>query len=302
MVDATASPRLATIDQAAGGSRAGDDAVCETSIGTRVEDYRKACPGSVFAPAQDPAWIEAWQRHLKPDAVFVTARRDGGTLLAIALEVECRGPFKVARLFGGGHANGNFPPTSHDLAVKQHGAVVDAISRDLRAARPDIDLLALERLAPAWQGIRNPLLALPHGTSPNVALAVDLSGGFEAVLARSSGSKKRKRHRYQQRRLAAAGVVRHIRASDQETASRLLTTFFELKRSQLQRIGVRNVFGDAQVRAFFHDLFGPAAGQSPGRFVLDALEVDGTIRAVTGSSISGGRMICDFAAISDDEL
>ncbi|TIM24992.1 MAG: GNAT family N-acetyltransferase, partial [Mesorhizobium sp.] len=62
-------------------------------------------------------------------------------------------------------------------------------------ARPDIDLVALERLLPDLDGIANPLLSLPHFPSPNLSLAVDLAGGFDALLSRASGKRRRKRHR-----------------------------------------------------------------------------------------------------------
>ena len=37
-------------------------------------------------------------------------------------------------------------------------------------------------------------------------------------------------------------------------------------------------------------------------FVMHGLEVGGTLRAVTGSSIAGDRMICDISAIATDDL
>ncbi|TIU15883.1 MAG: GNAT family N-acetyltransferase, partial [Mesorhizobium sp.] len=37
-------------------------------------------------------------------------------------------------------------------------------------------------------------------------------------------------------------------------------------------------------------------------FVLHGLEVAGKLRAVTGSSRSGKRLICEFGAIADDDL
>ena len=40
----------------------------------------------------------------------------------------------------------------------------------------------------------------------------------------------------------------------------------------------------------------------PPPFVLHGLEVDGTLRAVTGSSRTSTRIICEFGTIADDDL
>jgi CelD/BcsL family acetyltransferase involved in cellulose biosynthesis len=155
---------------------------------------------------------------------------------------------------------------------------------------------------PEWQGRANPLAVLPNTSSPNVALAVDLSGGFDAVLAKAHGSKKRKKHRYQLRRFQASGDIRRVTATSRQDVRALLYAFFDMKGGRLKKLGVANVFGDGKVKAFFHDLFADATADAEPAFVLDGLEVDGKLRAVTGSSRSGDRMICDFAAIADDEL
>ncbi len=67
-------------------------------------------------------------------------------------------------------------------------------------------------------------------------------------------------------------------------------------------LGIANVFGDAKVRAFFHALFAGALAQRPPPFVLHGLDVAGKLRAVTGSSRAGKRLICEFGSIADDEL
>jgi len=275
------------------------------SLAAQVVDaaaYASACRDSTFAPAQSPDWITAWLSNIQSDALIASVNEAGRTLFTIALEVQTAGPFKIARIVGCGHANGNFPPTARNLPRSQHQPLVTALVDQIARDRPDIDLLALERLAPDWHGQPNPLKALPHTPSPNIALAVNLSGGFDAVLSRSHGSKKRKKHRYQLRRLQAAGEIRRLTAQSPDEAKAMLDAFFEMKSGRLKRLGVANVFGDGHVQAFFHELFAKASTSQKPAFVLNALEVGGTLRAVTGSSRSGDRIICDFAAIADDDL
>ena len=55
-------------------------------------------------------------------------------------------------------------------------------------------------------------------------------------------------------------------------------------------------------QAFFHTLFADALAETPPPFVLHGLEVGGKLRAVTGSSRCGKRLICEFGAIAEDEL
>lgn len=300
MVDAPAS-HLVGLNESAGATTVAGGA----SFAALVADantYAAASKDAVFAPAQSPSWIATWLRNVRPDGLLMTIGDGRHAVLSIALEIEKIGPFRVARLMGGGHANGNFPPTSRNLARTHHETAMALLIDQIGRHRPDIDLLALERLAPEWLGLTNPFRVLPHTVSPNIALAVDLSGGFDAVLRRAHGSKKKKKHRYQLRRLQAVGDMRQVRASSPQEAHALLDTFFEMKSSRLKRIGVANVFGNAKVQAFFHDLFAEAATDAQPAFVLNALEVGGKVRAVTGSSLSGDRLICDFAAIADDDV
>lgn len=300
MVDATASPldRRKRKDPATEvvGRRQAIAAVVSTDFDT----YANACRNTSFSPAQDPDWIGAWVRNVPTDALFICIDRNGSSAIALALCVEQSGPFKIARFIGGPHANGNFPPVS--VSKMPDDECVAEIVRALRAERPDIDVLALERLVPEWGGVRNPLLALPHSISPNIALAADLSNGFDALVDKFSGAKRRKRHRYQTRKLQAIGALEHRRADTADEAARLMSAFVAMKRDRLKRLGVGNMFADEPIQRFFEDLFGRAADSAPPKYFIEALLVGGTPRAITGSSRSGKRIICDFAAVLDDEL
>ena len=253
--------------------------------------------GALFAPAQSPAWISAWVRAVSPDSLLVIIEADGRPVMGLALEVVRKGPFRIARLMGGRHANANFPPL-------QTGAIIDihAVVSRIALARPDIDLLELDRLVGDRDGIANPLLALPHAPSPNLALAVDLSSGFEALLRRSGSTRKRKKHRAQARKLEAAGGFRRVEAGSPHEVARLFDAFLDMKASRFREAGIPNVFAPAEVQHFFTTLFKDSLSVTPKPFVLHGLEVGGRLRAVTGSSRMDGRITCEFGAIADDEL
>ncbi|WP_027170464.1 GNAT family N-acetyltransferase [Mesorhizobium sp. WSM3224] len=270
--------------------------------GTGLADYAHFCVSALFAPAQSAAWVSNWATATGADIVIGTLSAEGRPALSLALEVARRGPFKLARFVGGRHANGNFAAADPRFLPAIDGLAIRSMFQAIARARPDIDLISLERLLPDLDGIANPLAALPNFPSPNLALAVDLDGGFEALLSRASGKRKRKKHRSQTRKFEAVGTFCRIEARTREEVDRLLDAFLEMKESRFAKMGIANVFGDSRVRDFFRALFAGALTEENPSFLLHGLDVAGKLRAVTGSSRSGKRLICEFGAIAEDDL
>ncbi|MGX9572609.1 GNAT family N-acetyltransferase [Mesorhizobium sp. f-mel] len=306
MVDATASFDGNRLEAMEATPRAlpADHAGLSVSVadGAALAAYAEFCRSALFAPAQSPAWILNWARYAEADTVLATLNAEGRPAFSLALEVTSRGPFRVARFMGGRHANGNFAAADPHWLTRADGAAIRSMLAAVARARPDIDLVALERLLPDLDGVANPLASLAHFPSPNLSLAVDLAGGFDALLSRASGKRRRKRHRSQARKLEAVGSHRRIEAQTADEANRLLDAFFEMKEFRFRKMGIANVFGEPEVRAFFSALFVEALSDDKPSFVLHGLEVAGKLRAVTGSSRSGKRLICEFGAIADDDL
>lgn len=305
MVDAIASfdgNRLEAMEAAPGA--AADHAGLTVSVADSVAlaAYAAFCRSALFAPAQSPAWILNWARYTEADTVLATLNADGRPVFSLALDVTRRGPFRVARFMGGRHANGNFAATDPYWPAKADDAAIRSILAAIARARPDIDLVALERLLPDLDGIANPLVSLPHSPSPNLSLAVDLAEGFDALLSRVGGKRRRKKHRSQMRKFEAVGSHRRIEARTADEVNRLLDAFFEMKEFRFRKMGIANVFGEPEVRAFFRALFIEALSDDKPSFVLHGLEVAGKLRAVTGSSRCGKRLICEFGAICEDDL
>ena len=75
-----------------------------------------------------------------------------------------------------------------------------------------------------------------------------------------------------------------------------------MKDTRFRQAGIDNVFALPGVRGFLRALFKAELGHNPPRFVIDTLEVGGTLRAIAAASVSGRRMTCEFAAFADDEL
>lgn len=264
--------------------------------------YAGFCRSALYAPAQGAAWILNWAEQVEPDLLVATLTLGGKPVFALALEVVSQGPFRVARFMGGRHANGNFAAADPQWLATAQSAAVGSVFRAVAKARPDIDLIALERLLPDLDGFANPLASFDHFASPNISLAVDLGGGFDALLLRASGKRKRKKHRSQMRKFEAVGSHRRIEARGPDEVERLLDAFFEMKELRFRKMGIANVFSGDQTRAFFRALFTQALAEDTPSFVLHGLEVAGKLRAITGSSRSGKRLICEFGAIAEDDL
>lgn len=304
MVDATASlqAKAEIVARRSEGRAAGRIAV-EIGAGAEALSLHAALAArGLCSPAQSPIWISRWIEALSPDHLVATRTEDGQPVFALALEIVRRGPFRIARFMGGHHANGNFPAMTASFAASATAADMAAVTQAIRRARPDVDLLSLERLAAEIGGAANPLLALPHLPSPNVSLAVDLVGGFDALLGRASGKRKRKKHRSQTRKFEVVGSFRRVEARTEAETNTLLDAFFVMKEARFQKMGIANVFAEAQVQRFFRSIFAEALKEPKPSFMLHALEVGGKIRAVTGSSRCGDRLICEFGAIGEDDL
>ncbi len=304
MVDAAASPEAGS--RPAAYMQAGNDALRATRLRRSNAGHRSL-------------QIGLWRRHRisrrrvspgsarglftrRPDFLVATLTTDDGEVLAIALEVTQSGPCRVARFMSGRHANGNFPPLAREARGNVTPDHLDAIALAIKRARPDIDILAFERMADRLEGLENPLLGLPHSPSANLSLAVDLRGGFDALLDRVSGKRKRKKHRSQARKFEAAGGFRRIEAKTAAETDALLDAFFVMKEERFRKMGIANVFGEKSVQSFFRALFADALQDKEPAFVLHGLEVGGKLRAVTGSSRTLRRLICEFGSIAQDDL
>ncbi|WP_395447279.1 GNAT family N-acetyltransferase [Aminobacter sp. UC22_36] len=300
MVDATApSENNVLLRQAADTANVATAAVLPVSSET-LSAYGKFT--SIYAPAQSPEWVSTWIDTNKLDTVLATLSANGRPVMSVALEVTSEGPFRIARFLGGKHANGNFPAVDKNWLAAASANDIDTLVRSIGQARPDIDLVTFDRLIADFNGLPNPLLRLPSSPSPNVALAVNLDGGFEKVLTRTNGKKKRKRHRSQERKYEAVGGARRTMATTIADANAMLDAFFAMKEQRFGAMGITDVFADAGVRSFFRKLFVDALAHEKPSFVLHGLEVGGKYRAVTGASRAGNRLVCEFGAIADDEL
>ncbi|TGV66921.1 GNAT family N-acetyltransferase, partial [Mesorhizobium sp. M00.F.Ca.ET.158.01.1.1] len=108
-----------------------------------------------------------------PDLLIATLELEGRPAFAVALEVVKRGPLRVAQFMGGRHANGNFAAAEPQWLASGDITAIRSMLAAIAGSRPDIDLIALERLLPDLDGIANPLASLDHFARPNPSFALD---------------------------------------------------------------------------------------------------------------------------------
>lgn len=264
---------------------------------TALRSYADFCRTAIYGPCQHPVWVRSWIAATGADVLIITLRQGGRPLLMLALEVVRTGSLRIARFIGGNHANGNFAAMDRDApAVAPDRAVLTAA---LRKARPDIDLVLLSRQNPDFEGFGNPLSGLATMQSPNISLAIDLAGGFDAVLSRHNAGRKRKRFNYQLNRFKRAGGHRLIEARTPEEARRLIDRFFELKGASLRGKGIVDPFAAPEIRAFFRTLFCEALAEDEPPFLMHSVEIGGEIIAINGLSITRNTVVCDFGTYSN---
>ena len=259
-------------------------------------------PDLIFATPQGASWVQGYADSVNPGTIVIVAQRDGVVQFFLPLEVVHKATLAAARFPGGSHANENFAPATHYFCDNPPLDIAKDIITAARAARPDIDLIALERLLPSLEGIKNPLALANSTISPNVALSFKLEKDFATLLAQHNGPKRLKKMRQMDRRMQDRGGWRFMKASNCDEVNRLLNAFFMLKSARFKEMGVKDVFRDADVRNFFKDLFGK--GLTSHEHEVFALEVGGDIVAVAGASIRSGQFTAEFGGItaSDRQL
>jgi CelD/BcsL family acetyltransferase involved in cellulose biosynthesis len=253
-------------------------------------DYATAKPhwlaleqNGVFTPYQHFAWMEAWQRHegaaqgIVP--LLLTAfDRAGQPLFLLPLGYSANERCKIAHFLGGKHANYNFGPWRRDFSCGASG--LRALIDWLHLVRPEIDGVELLNQPESWDGMQNPLLALPHQQSPSDGFWLSLEGEAKDVIARVFTASRRKRLRYRERKLEEFCGYRHIRATTEGEVERYLKAFFEQKAARFAQQGIENVFAKPEVVEFIRDLC--LNGLSEGRPVVEmhALDCDDDTMAI----------------------
>ncbi len=265
-------------------------------------DLEKRSNVSVY---QRFAWIEACVNTYEPaenaEVMIVTAHRAGRLEVILPL-VSRAGIVRQLRWIGGSHSNFNFPIIDNAFLNNMSDQDIAWFFRRVTKLIPGGGFLKLCCQPAVWQGQKNPMRALPHQVSTNDAFAMDLSQGFEGVLAAGNAKRKRKKFRSQTRAVEPLSGATLVRASNESEIKRILTTFHNQKSARLKKMGMWDVYGTIQSRNLFANLAQSSLESDQPLLALFALEVDGKIRAICGGGIVERHFSAYFTSFADDEL
>lgn len=252
-----------------------------------------------MSPHQSFAWCRAWVEAAGARPLIVTCHCGDRPVALLPLEIVRICSVSVARFIAAPFNNLNFG--LFDPSIDEEPLPLDELAGELHRLAPEVDLVAFGRMPLSWRGRPNPLGRLKSEPSCVPALQIDLTGGFEAVLARVNGKKRRKKFRLAERRLEEMGGYEIVVADGGAAAGEVLEVFFEQKRRRFESQGKLDVFAPPEVQAFFHRLAAEAGSRDAQPLRLAAVRLkDGRIGAIAGLTIGNGHVICQFGSIDEE--
>ncbi|MFY9294839.1 MAG: GNAT family N-acetyltransferase [Methylorubrum rhodinum] len=241
-------------------------------------------------PYQRLAWFTTWVRTAgaeRGEAPLIIAAYDDEdrVTLLLPLVVRSRLGLKVAFFPGGKHANFNMPLLRPGLSLCD--AQVEWLLSEVSRLQPDLDLLLLEAMPPAWESVNNPLIgssARPHSASGSL-LSSSAQGDFDA-------SARRRKERWRDRQMLQHGAVTVHRATSITETSQALAAFAAQKAGWCKTRGIEDPFRAPGVLAFFNAL----AVEPTSGFELYCLTVGDTEAAVAGVLLGRTRASLMFVS------
>lgn len=251
------------------------------------------------SPHQSFDWCRSWVAATGGDVLVVDIRRNGKTVCLLPLEVSRVAGARIARFIAAPFSNinfGLFPAGDGGGPLLSPALLRTAIAEKA----PEVDIAVFGRMPLRWRGRLNPLAGLASVPSHNHAFQVTLDGGFDAVLERINGKKRRKKFRATARQLEAVGGYRFVTPGPGAEALELLETFFVQKERRFARQGKLNIFAAEPVRDFFRQLVLQPDRNGVAPLRLSALRFgNGRTGAIAGQTVANGHVICQFCSLDE---
>ena len=261
-------------------------------VGDVAELWSALLPDALATPYQSPAFLTAWTDHVARDA----ERRP---VAVLPLGVRRRFGVSVAQFLGGKHANYNMAAIRRDRVARFTPAEALRLMR-AAAAAGGVDAFALMNQPLAWDGVANPLAALPRQPSPDTGYRGPLAPTIDEHLQTYFSAKTRSAQRRKMRRFEEHGAPRLYRAETEAERRLVLDVYFAQKADRLAARGIDNVFEKPGVQAFIT----AAAGLGGGGKAFDLYGFDvGPHTIATFGAITDGQRLCGmFNSITSCEL
>ena len=242
----------------------------------------------VLTPYQRYDWITALRagrkRHRDRCAVAVVHDAAGPAAL-LPLAIGRRFGLRVAAIIGSDVANADWLIVRQDAAPHFTAAV---LARRVAASGPDaggFDGLVLATLPPRWQGLANPLLAIPHQPAPDPLYLAPVTPAGET--GRLSARQRRNILRGKRRLEETVGPVTLRRADGAGEIAAVHAAFLAQRAARFAQMGVPNVFAEDWCVAFFRNAAATAPGSERPAMRLHALWAGDSILATSCGTCAG---------------
>lgn len=281
--------------------------ICRFESPSEIEqEWRQLETSGIGTIFQRFDWVDAYARHVLPHErarpAIVLGRLDGQPAFILPLAISKTGPARVARWIGGKHAGYNFGLWSVDGAAAVAGLGRAGIGAALRTVLKEADCAILDRMPLSHDSLPQPFASWTHSRSSTEGYSADLTGGFEAVLAKNDAKKRRRKIQSKERKMREFGPLCFCVLDAPEDAHAALEFFYQHKAVRLAEQGWPNSFAEPGVAGFFRELLDRSQELPDPLLEMTELSVDGKPRAVIGSGIHHGRTNVYFMTFTKDEL
>jgi CelD/BcsL family acetyltransferase involved in cellulose biosynthesis len=276
-----------------------------TDISTLESAWRAIEATSNNYAYQTYDWISCWYEHLgheltiSPCPVLIETSA-AEPLLILPLGIQQRGPVACLIWLGGELADYHTALFSDKALQYLQPKTFAQLWQRICAELPSFDAIMLEKQPATIDGKPNPFIftnSTPHSCS---AHSTKLAGSLEEFVASKRSSRWRSTERRKERRLADAGVLKFIVASEPEDISRILPAMIRQKSRSYNEMGVPDLFADHGHVGFVSDLTNKLAKQ--GKVILCALLIGDRISATTWGLVHKNRYYYLLPTYEQDEL
>lgn len=250
-------------------------------------------PSSLY---QTRAFLKPWMetlgamRDIEPMFILGTDAF-GRPAILLCLGIERHGPFRIGTFLGGKESNFNLGLCRSDLrfSADDLNRLLRQAAKSLGAAAPHCFLLLNQ--PETWEGIANPLAALPHQASPSFAYTTPLEPNGEKFVASKQSKDTRKKLRKKEARLVELGAVTAIANDTPDAARAIVDAFLMQKIARAEAQAYDADFATPAMRSFLEMLAVPQGDNAPA-IEFHALTCGGKIVATYAGGTHRNHFSC----------
>jgi CelD/BcsL family acetyltransferase involved in cellulose biosynthesis len=291
-------------ERVAVGSDAGLDFTIHQALEAVESEWRAFEAQADLTAFQTFDWLMTWQRHIGArnavtPAIVVVRQR--GDLVGIWPLGVSRGSRLEVRWLGANLSNYNAPLLATNFGERIDTAAFLALWQAIKRKLRDefgADLIDFDKMPERIGAQLNPMLQLPVTRYHCDAYQSRLGSDWETFYGEKRSPKTRRTDRKKRKRLAEAGPVSFVTATEPGDIVRSLEVMIEQKSQSYAEMGVDNVFDPPGHREFFIDF----ASTGRGLAHVSRLDVGSTIAAANFGLMHRGSYTYVVASYDHGDL